>query len=112
MMQGGGVLGVALVGYTHAMEQAGLRFRSIAGTSAGAINALLVAALVPPAEPKSEKLLRDPARMEIDEFLDGECASVALSRALAGGSTNWFRLGWILLRVHPTLRDHLGLHPG
>ena len=39
VMEGGGVLGIALVGYTYVLEQAGLRFLGIAGTSAGAINA-------------------------------------------------------------------------
>lgn len=35
VLEGGGVLGIALVGYTYAMEQAGIRFLNIAGTSAG-----------------------------------------------------------------------------
>lgn len=36
VMEGGGVLGIALVGYTYILEQVGLRFLSIGGTSAGA----------------------------------------------------------------------------
>jgi Predicted esterase of the alpha-beta hydrolase superfamily len=51
------MLGIALVGYTWALEQAGIRFLGIGGTSAGSINALLVAALGSPAEAKSPKLL-------------------------------------------------------
>ena len=35
VQEGGGVLGVALVGYTYVLEQMGLRFFSLAGTSAG-----------------------------------------------------------------------------
>ena len=37
VMEGGGVLGIALLGYTYALEEAGIRFLSIAGTSAGSI---------------------------------------------------------------------------
>ena len=42
-MQGGDVLGIAIVGYTYALEEVGLRFLGLGGSSAGAINALLLA---------------------------------------------------------------------
>lgn len=45
VQQGGTMLGIGLLGYTYIMERAGVRFRSMAGTSAGAINTLLLAAL-------------------------------------------------------------------
>lgn len=45
VQQGGTMLGIALLGYTYTMERAGVRFRSMAGTSAGAINTLLLSAL-------------------------------------------------------------------
>jgi len=45
VQQGGSMLGIALLGYTYTLERAGIRFRSMAGTSAGAINTLLNAAL-------------------------------------------------------------------
>ncbi|RYY59315.1 MAG: hypothetical protein EOO05_13655 [Chitinophagaceae bacterium] len=45
VQQGGTMLGIGLLGYTYIMEKAGVRFRSMAGTSAGAINTLLLAAL-------------------------------------------------------------------
>ena len=34
VMEGGGVLGIALTGYTYALEQAGIRFLGIGGTHA------------------------------------------------------------------------------
>ena len=40
VMEGGGVLGIALVGYTYVLEQMGIRFLGIGGTSAGAINVM------------------------------------------------------------------------
>ena len=61
VMEGGGMLGIALVGYTWALEQAGLRFLGLGGTSAGSINALLLAALGPPAQAKGPQLLQDLA---------------------------------------------------
>ena len=36
VQEGGGVLGIALVGYTYILETAGIRFFHLAGTSAGA----------------------------------------------------------------------------
>lgn len=45
VQQGGTMLGIGLLGYTYIMEKAGIRFRSMAGTSAGAINTLLLSAL-------------------------------------------------------------------
>ena len=45
VQEGGGVLGIALVGYTYVLENAGIRFFSLAGTSAGAINTMMIAAL-------------------------------------------------------------------
>lgn len=45
VQQGGTMLGIGLVGYTYIMEKARVRFRSMAGTSAGAINTLFIASL-------------------------------------------------------------------
>ena len=42
VQKGGGVLGVALVGYTYILEKMGIRFLRLAGTSAGAINTALM----------------------------------------------------------------------
>lgn len=43
VQEGGGVLGVALIGYTYVLEKLGFRFLKLAGTSAGAINTILLA---------------------------------------------------------------------
>jgi NTE family protein len=71
VQQGGGVLGVALVGYTYALEAAGIRFLSLAGTSAGAINTVMIAAMGTPKEAKSEKVLDALRRVPFDHFVDG-----------------------------------------
>ena len=41
---GGGVLGIAHIGFIRMLELAGVRFLGVGGASAGAINAVLVAA--------------------------------------------------------------------
>jgi len=45
VQQGGGMYGIALLGYTYIIEKVGIRFFSHGGTSAGAINASLLAAI-------------------------------------------------------------------
>ena len=42
VQKGGGVLGIALIGYTYILEQMNIRFIRLAGTSAGAINTALM----------------------------------------------------------------------
>ena len=52
--EGGGVRGIGLVGAVDALSEAGYRFPRVAGTSAGAIVASLVAALQVAGEPLSQ----------------------------------------------------------
>lgn len=72
VMEGGGVLGLALVGYLYALEQAGIRFLSIGGTSAGSIVALLTAAAGKPHEARVERLIEVMAGMPVASFQDGD----------------------------------------
>ena len=71
VQEGGGVLGIALVGYTFILENAGIRFFSLAGTSAGAINTILMAGLGKIKEAKSEKILDILSKKDLFDFLDG-----------------------------------------
>lgn len=72
VMEGGGVLGIALVGFTYVLERANIRFLQIGGASAGAINALLLAGLGTPVEAKSEKILHELANVDMFSFVDGD----------------------------------------
>jgi predicted acylesterase/phospholipase RssA len=45
VQEGGGVHGIALAGYTYVLEKMGVAFMKMAGTSAGAINTLLLSAV-------------------------------------------------------------------
>src|SRR5687768_9070747 len=45
VQEGGGVLGIGLIGYTYVLEKLGFRFLRLAGTSAGAITTIMLAAV-------------------------------------------------------------------
>ncbi|MEP7375898.1 MAG: patatin-like phospholipase family protein [Chitinophagaceae bacterium] len=71
VQQGGGVWGIALVGYLYALEIFGIRFLRLAGTSAGAINTLLIAAIGKRNEPKSGKIKDILNDWKLIELVDG-----------------------------------------
>lgn len=89
VQKGGGVLGVALVGYTYILEKMGIRFIRLAGTSAGAINTSLMTVIGAKKETavidgkeetiitgdkkifKSEKILEVLCRLSFFDLVDG-----------------------------------------
>lgn len=71
VQEGGGMLGIALAGYTYIMESAGIRFFSLAGTSAGAINAMLMAGIGEMGEPVAEKITNVLSTHDMSELVDG-----------------------------------------
>lgn len=111
VMEGGGVLGIALVGYTYVLEQAGIRFLGVGGTSAGSINALMIAALGTPAEEKSEKLVEVLANMPLKSFIDGDSDARDFSSAVMERAP-MMKLLWKAIQVVDNLQDDLGLNPG
>ncbi|GAA5083993.1 hypothetical protein GCM10023210_03290 [Chryseobacterium ginsengisoli] len=73
VQQGGGVLGYSLVGYTFVLEYLGIRFLRLAGTSAGAINTLFLAAIGEKSDPKSPELydmIFNEKRFDVKGFVD------------------------------------------
>lgn len=111
VMEGGGMHGIALVGYTYVLEQAGIRFLGIGGTSAGSINALLLAALEEPAKPKSPKMLMELCNKNFYDFIDGTADARDFVDALSA------RKGPVAItlkavQIVDDLRDHLGLNRG
>jgi NTE family protein len=111
VMEGGGVLGVALVGYTYVLEEMGLRFLRVGGTSAGSINALLVAGLGTPQERKSEKIVKALASVDFWRFVDGGRAARAFVQTLVR-HPSLPGLGFRGLWVLRTIFKMLGLNPG
>lgn len=71
VQKGGGILGVALVGYTYILEQAGIRFLRLAGTSAGAINTAMLTVIGKKEEAKSEKILKYLCELDFFNLVDG-----------------------------------------
>jgi NTE family protein len=111
VMEGGGVLGVALVGYTYVLEEMGIRFLRIGGTSAGSINAVLAAGLGTPAQHKSGKMIEELANVKFWDFVDGDSDARDFVTALVR-TPNLFQLGWKGMQVIDNLVWALGLNPG
>ncbi len=111
VMEGGGVLGVALIGYNYVLEQMGLRFFSVAGTSAGSINALLLAGMGDVSKPKAEKLVDVLANKNLMEFVDGDSDVKDFVKALVkkAGIVKMILKG---SQVVDNLKKDFGLNPG
>lgn len=75
VQKGGGVLGVALVGYTYVLEEMGIRFLRLAGTSAGAINTALMTVMGKKEEAKSTKILKSICDLNFFKLVDGHPAA-------------------------------------
>lgn len=71
VQKGGGVLGVALVGYTYILEMMGIRFLKQAGTSAGAINTALMTVIGNKQDIKSPRILKAICDLEFFSLVDG-----------------------------------------
>lgn len=82
VQEGGGVLGIALVGYTYVLEKMGIRFFSMAGTSAGSINAMLLACAGNKDDEKSAIITDHLVQLNMFSFVDGK-------------SGNWKFTKWI-----------------
>lgn len=67
-LEGGGVKGIALVGAVLALDEAGYKIQRVAGTSAGAIAATLIAAIVQRGKPMVD-LKRYLDTMEFAKFM-------------------------------------------
>lgn len=111
VQEGGGVLGVALIGYTYVLEQMGIRFFSLAGTSAGSINAMLLAGLGDVSKPKSEKVIEVLVNKNLYEFVDGNDDSKDFIKALVEKAKR-VKMIWKGWQVIDELFDDLGLNPG
>lgn len=83
VQEGGGVLGVGLVGYTYVLEKLGIKFIKLAGTSAGAINTMMLASVDrknyaaeeaaqgQPFTTQSEIILHELLQYNLWNFVDG-----------------------------------------
>ena len=114
VMEGGGVLGIALVGYIYALEKAGIRFLSIGGTSAGSIAALMLMAVDDRDQIKSDKLIEILFGLDIKEFIDGDDDAKDFSLFLGQDdlSKKKIKAIWKGAQVIDNVVNDLGLNPG
>lgn len=113
VQEGGGVLGIALVGYTYILEKAGLRFYSLAGTSAGSINTLLMAGVAKPGQATSEEIIKIIGDKNFFDFVDGPTGikKMIQKKIENRGSIFWNVIAniWGIIKL---LRHSLGVNPG
>ena len=114
VMEGGGTLGIALVGYIHALEQAGIRFLGMGGSSVGAIVALLAYSCGERTEAKGEKLASIIGGMNLGEMVDGNFFARKLSELLGQNDAplRAMRIVFNGLLTLPGIFKKLGLNPG
>lgn len=111
VQEGGGVLGIALIGYVYVLEKMGIRFLSLAGTSAGSINTMLMAAAGTCDVEKSEWILDCLCNKNLYDFVDGDHDAREFIDALLSDAGN---LKLILkgYQVVDNFKDDLALNPG
>ena len=115
VQEGGGVLGIALVGYTYILETAGIRFFNLAGTSAGAINTLILAGIDHIGKAKSQLVLDELAKQDLFEFVDGDPKLKAIIQKVIDGTPVKKLLAKLLFNIRTikkALFVNLGLNPG
>ena len=98
VQEGGGVWGSALVGYLYGLEIFGIRFLKVAGTSAGAINTMLIAACKTKEEPKSELIKNILFSWDFADFMDGKTYVRTTLHAMLNNK-NFFKINAILAAV-------------
>ncbi len=121
VIEGGGVKGIAAIGALYALEECGLRFRKIAGTSAGALNAAFLACAGNSATQHRTALLLDIlANIDFLSFADGGDDAQAVVKLLTLPDTestvetfvNRAKVTIAVLRNLNEVMIRLGLNPG
>jgi NTE family protein len=115
VQEGGGVLGIALVGYTYVLEHIDIRFFSLAGTSAGAINTLMLAGMGEINEAKSLKILELLSKKNLFDFVDGDYDIRTLIQGFIEGKSKlylWINGLFDLTKIIRLMNRQLGLNPG
>ena len=112
VLEGGGILGIALLGYIYILEQAGLRFIGLGGNSAGAITALVTAGIDGPSQPKAERLTSILANMPMGTFIDGDSDARSFVRSMLNREAGVVRKFFTGVQVIDNIYTDLGLSPG
>lgn len=112
VMEGGGTLGVALLGYIYVLEQLDIRFLRVAGTSAGSIVSMLLAGGGPIAQPKSEWLIEKVAGKNFYDFVDGDESVHAFVDAMLDPEARKGKKARLTTKMLDDLKKAYGLNPG
>lgn len=119
VMEGGGTLGIALLGYIYTLESLGIRFLSIGGASVGSIMALLLSA-GPIHEPKSAWIESSIRNKDFWDFIDGDQDSRNFIKNIIdhgvgqqGSLSDSMRRAWYFMCIIDNLSNtKKGLNPG
>lgn len=91
VQEGGGTLGISLVGFCFVLEFMGIRFLRLAGTSAGAINTLFMAALgKDKREAITPRLFNIIKELDMFSFVDGHWMAKWMIKSFIA-KDNWFK---------------------
>ena len=112
VQEGGGVLGIALVGYTFVLEKAGIRFFNLAGASAGAINTLLMASIKEIHQEKSEDILAILSEQSLFDFVDGGKKVKKLIQRAVSNRSIIFTILFSFFYLKRKIVEKFGLNPG
>lgn len=111
VQEGGGTLGVALLGYTYILERLNIRFLQLAGTSAGAINTMLMAAGGSSEQIKSTWILEKMNQKSFYDFVDGDKDAREFIDTLLKDSSK-VKMAWKGIQVIDNFNNDLGLNSG
>lgn len=111
VMEGGGVLGIALSGYVYVLEELGIRFLQLGGASAGSINALLMAAAGRVEEAKTDRILAALDAQNLADFVDGDDDARDFVQVLVENG-KLLKYAWKGLQVVDNFTQDFGLNPG
>ncbi len=112
VMEGGGMLGIALLGYITVLERLGIRFLGVGGTSAGSITALLLAATKGDVNGmKSGILLEELINKNFYDFVDGDDDARDFIDTWQTSDKKW-KLALKAVQIIDNIQNNLGLNPG
>ncbi|WP_353778006.1 patatin-like phospholipase family protein [Winogradskyella sp. 3972H.M.0a.05] len=115
VQEGGGMLGIALAGFTYIFEKMGIRFLGLGGTSAGSINSFLMAAIGKPHEEKSERILKHLINKNFMDFIDGgKDAKAFINFVSSKGKKSALKIlsNPIILNNYWDIKANKGMNPG
>ena len=112
VLEGGGTLGVALLGYVYVLEQMNVRFLQLAGTSAGSIVSMLLAGGGPIDAPKSVWLIKEVAGKDFSDFMDGDDDVQRFMDALLDPDSKKRKIARYSAKIFDDVKEHYGLNPG